>query len=166
MLTFQTDIIIRGKKAEKYQTLKIIYDWDLVDIYMMSGVLGFINNKKDIQDNDSKSMANLPRTTLTSRSNRIEFLYEVITLSEEIESNVDNAIKLAFEDSSIDHPKKLYKQMLFDDYAMGGIDILYDMLSKVDYENQVDNIRDIIEKYIDYSNIESKSLQEILEEET
>lgn len=56
--------------------------------------------------------------------------------------------------------------MLFDDYAMGGIDILYDMLSKIDYENQVDNIRDIIERYIDYSNIENKSLQEILEEET
>ena len=49
MLAFQTDIVIRGRKAEKYQTLKNIYGWDLVDIYMMSGVLGFINNRKDVE---------------------------------------------------------------------------------------------------------------------
>ena len=50
MLTFQTDIVIRGKKAEKYQELANKYEFLLVDIYMMSGVLGFINNQKDVQD--------------------------------------------------------------------------------------------------------------------
>lgn len=164
MLSFQTDIIIRGKKAEKYQMLKNIYGWDLVDIYMMSGVLGFINNKKDIQDSDSKSVANLPRTVLNNRSNKIDFLCEVITLSEEIESDSDNAIKLAFEDNSISQPKKIYKQELFDDYAMGGIDILYDMLSNIDYENQVDNIHAIIERFVGYSNIGRKTIEEILDE--
>ena len=49
MLTFQTDIVIRGKKAEKYQELANKYGFLLVDIYMMSGVLGFINNQKDVQ---------------------------------------------------------------------------------------------------------------------
>ena len=164
MLSFQVDIIIRGKKAEKYQMLKNIYGWDLVDIYMMSGVLGFINNKKDIQDNDSKAVANLPRTVLNNRSSKIDFLCAVITLSEEIEADSDNAIKLAFEDNSISPPKKLYKQELFDDYATGGIDILYEMLSNIDYENQVDNIRAIIERFVGNNGIVNRTVEEILDE--
>lgn len=165
MLAFQTDIVIRGRKAEKYQTLKTIYGWDLVDIYMMSGVLGFINNKKDVQDSESKAIANLPRTVLNNRSHKIEFLCEVITLIEEIDVDSDNAIRIAFEDNSIERPKKLRKQELFDDYAMGGIDILYDMLSNVDFENQVDNIRAIIEKFIGSANIGKKTVEEIFTEE-
>ena len=53
MLTFQTDIVIRGKKAEKYQELANKYEFLLVDIYMMSGVLGFINNQKEY-DSEAK----------------------------------------------------------------------------------------------------------------
>ena len=140
MLTFQTDIVIRGKKAEKYQELANKYEFLLVDIYMMSGVLGFINNQKDVQDNESSITANIPRNVLQSRADKIDFLYQVVALSEEIDIDAENAMKLAFEENSIENPKKLYKRELFDDYAMGGIDILYDMLSD-------DYVQDIL-KYI------------------
>ena len=86
MLTFQTDIVIRGKKAEKYQELANKYEFLLVDIYMMSGVLGFINNQKDVQDNESSITANIPRNVLQSRADKIDFLYQVVALSEEIDS--------------------------------------------------------------------------------
>lgn len=166
MITFQTDIVIRGKKAEKYQELKQKYGFDLVDIYMMSGVLGFINNKKDIPDSDSNVTANLPRNVLQGRSNKIEFLYEIITLSEEIDVDADNAIRLAFEDNSIENPKKLYKKELFDDYAMGGIDILYEMLSDVVYDKQIDNLKIILDKFSDFSGIkDEKTTDEIFESE-
>lgn len=166
MLTFQTDIVIRGQKAEKYQELKQKYSFDLVDIYLMAGVLGFINNQKDVQDNNSNVTANLPRNVLQNRGSKIEFLYEIITLSEEINVDPDNAIKLAFEDTSIEKPKNLYKKELFDDYAMGGIDILFDMLSDVVYDKQIDNIKDIIEKFSDFSGLNrEKTADEIFESE-
>ena len=153
MITFSTDIIIKGKKAEKYQELKNKYGFDLVDIYMMSGVLGFINNRKDVQDNYNTVTANLPRNVLTARSGRIDFLYQIVTLREEIDLNSEKAMKLAFEENSVTNPKKLYKRELFDDYAMGGIDILYNFLSDVVYDKQVDNIKDILDKFYEQSNL-------------
>ena len=165
MITFSTDIIIKGKKAEKYQELKNKYGFDLVDICMMSGVLGFINNRKDVQDNYNTVTANLPRNVLTARSGRIDFLYQIVTLSEEIDLNSEKAMKLAFEENSVTNPKKLYKRELFDDYAMGGIDILYNFLSDVVYDKQVDNIKDILDKFYEQSNLGEKSIDDILEEE-
>ena len=165
MLTFQTDIVIRGKKAEKYQELANKYEFLLVDIYMMSGVLGFINNQKDVQDNESSITANIPRNVLQSRADKIDFLYQVVALSEEIDVDAENAMKLAFEENSIENPKKLYKRELFDDYAMGGIDILYDMLSDVVFDKQVDNIKDILDKFYEKSYLGQKTIDDILEEE-
>ena len=165
MLTFQTDIVIKGKKAEKYQELSNKYGFLLVDIYMMSGVLGFINNQKDVADNDSNITANIPRNVLQSRSDKIDFLYQIVTLTEEIDVDAENAMKLEFEENSIANPKKLYKRELFDDYAMGGIDILYDMLSDVEFDKQVDNIKDILDKFFEKSNLGQKTVNDILEEE-
>ena len=165
MLTFQTDIIIKGKKAVKYQELKNKYGFDLVDIYMMSGVLGFINERKDIPDTEGSVTANLPRNVLQNRADKIDFLYQIVTLSEEIDVDAEEAMKLAFEENSIANPKKLYKKELFEEYAMGGIDILYDMLSDVVFDKQVDNIKDIIDKFYEQSNLGEKTINDILEEE-
>lgn len=165
MISFQTDIVIKGKKAEKYQELKSKYGFDLVDIYMMSGVLGFINLSKDVQEGDSTITANLPRNVLNNRSSKIDFLCEIITLNEELDINTDNAIKLAFEDSSSENQKKMYKRELFDDYALGGIEILFDMLCDVTYDKQVENIKNIIEKFFENSNLNQKTVEEIFEEE-
>lgn len=165
MITFSTDIVIKGKKAQMYQELSNKYGFLNVDIYMMSGVLGFINHQKDVQDNDNSITVNIPRNVLQSRSERIDFLYQIVTLSEEIDLNSEKAMKLAFEENSITNPKKMYKRELFDDYAMGGIDILYNLLSDVVYDKQVDNIKDILDKFYEKSNLREKSIEDILEEE-
>ena len=102
---------------------------------------------------------------MQSRSERIDFLYQIVTLSEEIDLNSEKAMKLAFEENSITNPKKMYKRELFDDYAIGGIDILYNLLSDVVYDKQVDNIKDILDKFYEQSNLGEKSIEDILEEE-
>ena len=163
MYTFATDILIRGSKGEKYQELKAKYGFDLVDIYMMSGVLGFMNHKKGLPENGPVT-ANLPRNVLTLRSEKINFLYEIITLNEEIDSDAENAMKLAFQVNSVENPKT-YKRDLFDDYMYAGIDILYDMLSKIPYDNQVDNIKEILDKYSGDDSISQKTAVEVFEAE-
>ena len=165
MAMFLTDIVIRGKKAYKYQELKNIYNFELVDIYMISGVLGFLHNKKDVQDNDGTLTANIPRTVLERRSKKINFLYEIITLHEELDVDPDRAMQLAFEINSVEHPVKMYKKELFDDYALGGIDILYDMLSNVTYDRQVDNIKNILDKYSESYTVNQKTTNDIFEAE-
>lgn len=162
MYVFATDITLRGKKGEKYQELKAIYGFELVDIYMMSGVLGFMNNQKGVSD-EGAITATIPRNTLTLRSEKIDFLYEIVTLNEEIESDAENAMKLAFQVNSVENPKT-YKKELFDDYAYAGIDILYDMLSNIPFDNQVENIKEVLEKYSGESN-NLKSLEDIFESE-
>lgn len=125
MLSFNTDIVIRGSKAEKYIELNTKYGFLYIDTYMMSGVLGFLNNKKDTNENDDKSSvpktANIPRTVLNSRSDKIDFLCEIITLHEELDINEEQAMKLAFEDIKTTDAKKLERLETFNDYAMGGM---------------------------------------------
>ena len=48
---------------------------------------------------------------------------------------------------------------------MGGIDILYDMLSDVEFDKQVDNIKGILDKFFEKSNLGQKTVNDILEEE-
>ena len=147
MLIFPTDIVIRGTKAKKYQELKAKYGFELVDIYMMSGVLGFINNKKDIQDLNGEITANIPRSVLQRRSEKIDFLYQIIVLYNEVDIDTEKAIHYAFEENVKQTNKKIYKKDLFDDYALGGIDLLYDMLSNIEYDREVDNLKDIVDRY-------------------
>ena len=145
MYIFSNDIILKGDIGKKYQELKAMYGFELIDIYMISGVLGFMSHKKGVPT-DGPVTATIPRNTLTSRSEKIDFLYQVVTLNEEIEADTENAMKLAFQVNSVENPKT-YKKDLFDDYAYGGINILYDMLSNIPYDNQVDNIKEILDKY-------------------
>lgn len=166
MAVYTRDIVLIGSKAEKFQQLKSIYGWDLVDIYMMAAVLGFINNKKDIMEKDKDVSANLPRNVLSSRASKIEFIKEIITLSNELGTGDDEkAMKLAFETNSIEDTSNLYKDDLFNDYVMGGIDILYNMLSNVVYDNQLDNLKDIIERFFANSNVSKKNINDIFDEE-
>ncbi len=163
MYTFGTDVLIKGKKGEKYQELKAKYGFDLVDIYMMAGVLGFMEHKKGVQDEGSVT-ATLPRNVLTLRSEKIDFLYEIIALNEELENDAENAMKLAFQVNSVENPKT-FKKDLFDDYMFGGIEQLYDMLSNVPYDNQVDNIKEILDNYSGDNSDSQKSADEIFEAE-
>ncbi len=164
MLTFSTDIVIRGNKAEKYQELKSKYDFELIDTFIISAALGFINNKKDIQSKDSDVTANIPRTVLNSHSALIDDICEYIVLYEDIESDEEQAIKTAFADSSLENAVKLEKLERFIDYSYGGIDILYDELTSDKYADAVDGMKNLLDKYINKSSINIKTTDEIFEE--
>ena len=165
MLSFSTDIVIKGKKAEKYQELNTKYGLLFIDIYMMSGALGFLNKKKDTNEADSSATANIPRTVLISRSEKIDFLCELITLDEELEVNEEQAMKLAFEDAPANSKEKLLRFETFNDYAMGGIDCLYDLLCKEKkYGDPVDSFKAALDMYLPNEQIGKKTADEIFEE--
>lgn len=165
MLSFNTDIVIKGSKAEKYQELNTKYNFTFIDTYMLSGVLGFLNNKKDTNDANTNATANIPRTVLNSRSDKIDFLCEIIILNEELEANEEQAMKLAFEDSTLTNPKKLTRLETFNDYAMGGIDILYDMLCSIEkYGDPVDKFKNALDMYLPNEDIGKKTADQIFEE--
>lgn len=169
MLSFNTDIVIRGSKAEKYIELNTKYGFLYIDTYMMSGVLGFLNNKKDTNENDDKSSvpktANIPRTVLNSRSDKIDFLCEIITLHEELDINEEQAMKLAFEDIKTTDAKKLERLETFNDYAMGGIDILYNLVANQEkFGDPVDSFKNALDMYLPNEDIGKKTVDEIFEE--
>lgn len=169
MLSFNTDIVIRGSKAEKYIELNTKYNFLYVDIYMMAGVLGFLNGRKDTNENDDKAgipkTANIPRTVLNSRSDKIDFLCEIVVLNEELGLNEENAMKLAFEDAKASDNKKLERLERFNDYAMGGIDILYNLIvNQKKYGDPVDSFKNALDIYLPNEEIGKKSIDEIFEQ--
>ena len=169
MLSFNTDIVIKGSKAEKYIELNTKYGFLYVDTYMISGVLGFLSGKKDTNENDDKSgipkTAKIPRTVLNSRSDKIDFLCEVITLNEELSINEENAMKIAFEDVKASDAKKLDRLERFNDYAMGGIDDLYEMIvNQKKFGDPIDSLKNVLDMYLPNEKIGKKSVDEIFEQ--
>lgn len=163
---FQSDIVIKGDKARKMQELRTLYGFELYDIYLISAVIGFRNHKTDSQskDPDNKYTANIPRTVLIKRAEKMDFVSKVMVLTEQINTDSKKAMDLAFEESTANEPKKLYRMDLFNEYALGGIDIFYDMISKVSYENQVDNLKNILDTY-NSEDDSNKKIEDVLEKE-
>lgn len=164
MLSFSTDIIIKGSKAKKYQELKIRYGFELIDIFIISATLGFINKRKGVQEKDGNETANIPRVVLTSHERLIDEICEYIVLSEDLDAGEEEALKTAFADSSQKDSKRLEKLERFIDYSYGGIDILYDELVSDKYADAVDGMKNLLDKYLDKSSISTKTTEEIFEE--
>lgn len=169
MLSFNSDIVIKGKKAEKYQELNARFGnkdvFTFIDIYMMSGILGYLSKKKDINEADSNATANIPRTVLNSRSEKIDFLCELITLEEELDVSEEQAMKLAFEDAPANSKEKLHRFESFNDYAMGGVDVLYNMLlNEKKYDDPVDSFKATLDMYLPNKDINKKTADEIFDE--
>lgn len=137
------DLFFYGETSMKIKALKDesgIFERNL-DVYLAAGVVGAIYNRKDImfkidaeKNNESKTTINASQL-LGAESTRIKFLTSLIFMIESHDKDYDEneLLKLAFSDwfntssnEKISEDKDKYK--LFNEYVVGGIDILYDKI--------------------------------------
>lgn len=158
------DIFIKGKMREYFLQLNEKYEITFLDIYLISGVLGFLRRSKDIVEKDDGDAITIGRNVLTNNTYKIEFLYSMIMLYDEIDINPDEAIIKAFEVNDDNQDKIIEKSELFISYAAAGIKILHQMLDDVAYDNQIDNLKELIEAELAEKVEETKTYDRIFED--
>lgn len=157
------DLIFYGETSMKIKALKDesgIFERNL-DVYLAAGLVGAIYYKKGIvnkgeleKKNDSKTTINASQL-LGAESTRIKFLTSLIFLIESHDKDYDEneLLKLAFSDwfrtttnEKLSESEDKYK--LFNDYVIGGVNILYDKIigTSNDQDNYLRNYYKFIEE--------------------
>lgn len=138
---FEEEFEYKGKHAIYCKYLKennIISTYR--EIYLLSAVVGFVNGRKAPVDKDEKiAEASILPSEISKKKAELSFVYRVIMLLDEKEGfTVEDYKNRTFrDDSDEEHPEKLKENMeIFNSYARGGIEILYDLFYDCDEKSQ------------------------------
>lgn len=135
------EITISGEQAEKYKRLvnfrhsgddskSDIYFDTYLDVFLAAGVLGYINEQKGkIGQASGNESITIPQKTLLGNSDA-KRLMNLIAILDCQNLEVVDMLRIAFEDDHIVTEDKPQKQLIFEDYALAGIDILHDKITK------------------------------------
>jgi hypothetical protein len=143
--------IIFSYKADKFRRITEIFDsLRQIDVYLLAGMIGVLNDKKDQEKSEGTDTLNIPRDVLHNPGLKLEFLMSTIYL---IKSGQDvndrDLLRNAFETNDYGGTgfRKLDRVALFHEYALGGIDILYNKIVEASNESTDDPIDILIDYY-------------------
>lgn len=131
----------------------------VVDVYLIAPMIGFLYQRKSPRDG-SESNKNIMEGALSKEYNRLVFTYQMIMiLDKKSEPDLEKRLTRAFRDLGKDNPEGL---SLFNDYARGGIEILYEKLvaDAATPEDLAANLEDFLEDYNEKFLIATKPLEE------
>lgn len=106
------------------QRFKYLFD-TVVDIYIIAPLVGYLYQRKADRDGN-EATKNIMEGALASHKDKLEFSYELLMiLDKSSQPDLDERIRRAFraDDDAVAEGMDLYNS-----YARGGIEVLYEML--------------------------------------
>lgn len=148
-LLSKQEYIITGKHSLYMDTLEkhhaFDYHWQ---IYVVAPLIGFMYKRKAEPDNNSEiNPSKIMMNQLMERQEQIYFNYRLIMLKDEQhEPDIKERIKKAF--SIMDTDDAAPDEELFNQYLLGGIEVLYEKIIKnnTDEEKILENLGEFIEE--------------------
>lgn len=148
-LLSKQEYIITGKHSLYMDTLEkhhaFDYHWQ---IYVVAPLIGFMYKRKAEPDNNSEiNPSKIMMNQLMERQEQIYFNYRLIMLKDEQhEPDFKERIKKAF--SIMDTEDAAPDEELFNQYLLGGIEVLYEKIIKnnTDEEKILENLGEFIEE--------------------
>ena len=148
---FNNEIEFKGKYATMARFLKDdagLFQ-SLRDIYVIAPLVGFLNNRQETDDEgESVQPASIFPAEIIKRKTDLRLVYRLIMLlKDEPNYNLDDYKNRAFkEDVEEDESMIKSNMMIFNSYACGGIEFLYEKFKECDELGKtVDNLH----KYLD-----------------
>lgn len=151
-MNFNSDLIIKGESAKKFNEIKDQFSFTFMDIFLYSSMLGIDNNVyvENIDEKESQSIvpASISRTMIVNNVDIINNLAAIAFIKHHENDLNDGLIKLAFEDKDEDYKNFERFKCIFN-YAMGGVNILYTMLKPNDgvVRDEITILNGILDKY-------------------
>ena len=152
---FNNEIEFVGKYAEMVRTLKEkkIFS-SFRDIYIASAIVGFVNGKTESGKNTNKQeTASIFTNEILKRRDDLQFIYRLIMLlKKESKFTIDDYKNRTFRDDPEDPKSTLVANMqIFNSYACGGLEYLYEKFSKLDDDDdKVNEIYKFVEDFQNY----------------
>lgn len=147
-LLSKQEYIFTGKHAEYMEILEKYHAFDSHwQIYVVAPLIGFMYKRKAEPDNSVEAMRKITLNQLIERQEQIYFNYRLIMLKDEQhEPDVKERIKKAF--SIMDTDAAASDEELFNQYLLGGIEVLYEKIIKnnTDEEKVLENLGEFIEE--------------------
>lgn len=148
---FENEIEINGKYATMVRFLKEeagIFS-TFREAYLTAAIIGLLNSNKESIDNSEKVQpASIFPNELSKRKADLKLLYRIMMLSEETPGyTIEDYMNRAFRDDAEDSNKEKLKanMALFNSYACGGLEFLY---NKFQHTNKTDDVIDILYEYL------------------
>ena len=111
------------------------------EAYVYSSLIGFLNGEKsNLKDYENNDKASIFASDMAKRREQLRFIYHMIMLlDEEPNFTIDDYKNRTFRDEADEeHPEKLDANMrLFNSYAEGGLEYLYNQFGQYDNNEEV-----------------------------
>jgi len=161
------NVIFYGDTANKMRFLKDETNLfsRFLDVYIAGGVVGMLFNQKG-ENNVTNNKATIFADQISTESMRIKYFSSLAFIIDNSDLSEEILLKEAFSDwfsENYDQDSNNNKYKLFQSYAIGGIDILYDEIvgEATDKESYLYNFYKFIKK-IENENIDDEMDRAIL----
>lgn len=151
-MLFDKEFEFKGKHATYCRFLKdeIKLFKTFREVYTVSAILGFLNSTKAKADDEKVQPASILPSELAQKRPALTYIYRLIMLLDEADGfDIKNYQDRTFRDDADveEHPEKVKANMeLFNSYAMGGLEVLYDKFKdckeKIDVANTLYELLD------------------------
>ena len=141
-MRYNSDYLIRGSTAEILEEFKKSYSFDYIDSFILAGTLGFVNSRKISKLEKGDKIITIPRSVLLRRKDKLDYLFQLFSLLEFAELEQNDLMRIVFGDDEISIEKRL---TLFEEYFLGGLEILKDLLTKNSFKSEIDKMWESIE---------------------
>ncbi len=148
-----------GSHAEKVVYLTALFDKESkaklfernIDVYINAPILGFLYNRKATKNSDGNvSAQNVFPEQMINNSDKLKYILQLILLLDsenepDEEKRVDRAFRTIGQDADLE---------LFDQYVLGGVDLLYEKLIEgaTDSNEIVERLYEFTEEFQDRFN--------------
>ncbi|NMO94926.1 hypothetical protein HII30_03865 [Paenibacillus lemnae] len=158
-MLFQKEYSFRGTHADKVNRLTSQFDSDAsfklfsrnIDVYVLAPIIGFLYGRKSPQDRKGSDTTTKIFTDQLIREETImKYNYQLILLlDKKHEPSFDERINKAFRYYGNNSPETLTDEELYDQYVLGGIELLYEKLieNATNTEDYLNNLYDFIEEF-------------------
>lgn len=156
-MLFDKEFEFKGKHATYCRFLKndIGLFKTFREAYTVSAIIGFLNSTKGTKNLEEKVQpASILPSELAQKRVPLTFIYRLIMLLDENDCHeLKDFQNRTFRDDAdyIDHPEKIMANMeIFNSYALGGLEILYDKFNDCHSQKETVNaLNEFISDFVD-----------------
>jgi hypothetical protein len=153
-MLFDKEFEFKGKHATYCRFLKdeIKLFKTFREVYTVSAIIGFLNTSKSKKDDEKVQPASVLPSELAQKRPALTYIYRLMMLLDNADgySIKDYQDRTFRDDADADaHPEKLAANMeTFNAYALGGIEILYDVFK--DCKTKKDTVNTLNDYLLDF----------------
>jgi hypothetical protein len=172
-MLFQKEYSFRGSHAEQVNKLTSQFDSNgsaklfnrNIDVYIIAPIIGFLYGRKSEQDKSGSDTTKIFPDQLSREQTVLKYNYQLIMLlDKKHEPSFDERVNKAFRYYGNNNEQTLADEQLYEKYAYGGVELLYEKLIEgaTNPEDYITRLYDFMEEFNERYN-ESISDDKILD---